>query len=49
MIRGPQIRRGLVFSRRIETMDTAATALKLLGLTLQDDAQGRPVNEVFLK
>ncbi|HEY0705356.1 MAG TPA: alkaline phosphatase family protein, partial [Polyangia bacterium] len=49
MIRGPGIRRGLVFSRRIETMDTAATALKVLGLGLDVGAQGRPVDEVFLK
>jgi predicted AlkP superfamily pyrophosphatase or phosphodiesterase len=49
MIRGPGIRPGLVFSRRIETMDTAATALKVLGLKLGPDAQGRPADEVFLK
>ncbi|HEY0711859.1 MAG TPA: alkaline phosphatase family protein [Polyangia bacterium] len=48
MIRGPGIRRGLVFSRRIETMDTAATALKVLGLSLGPTAQGRPADEVFL-
>ncbi len=49
MIRGPNIRKGHVFSRRIETMDTAATALKVLGLSLQDGAQGQVVQEVFSK
>jgi hypothetical protein len=47
MIRGPGIKHGFVVTRPITTMDTAATALKLLGLQLGADAQGQPVNEAF--
>jgi predicted AlkP superfamily pyrophosphatase or phosphodiesterase len=49
MIKGPGIRRGFTLNRRIETMDTAATALRVLGLSLDPVAQGRPVMEVFTK
>lgn len=47
MIRGPKIRRNYVLNRRIETMDTAATLLRLLGLQLDPGAQGKVVEEVF--
>jgi hypothetical protein len=47
MIAGPTIRGHLVVDRRIETMDTAATTLKLLGLQLASEAQGAPVDEAF--
>jgi arylsulfatase A-like enzyme len=47
MIKGPGIRKGVVVDRPIATMDTGATALKLLGLQLGPDAQGRPVDEAF--
>jgi predicted AlkP superfamily pyrophosphatase or phosphodiesterase len=47
MIRGPGIRRGLVLEREILTMDSAATALRLLGLALDATAQGRVVDEAF--
>jgi hypothetical protein len=49
MIKGPGIRKKYVLNRQITTMDTAATALKVLGLSLGADAQGVPVNEVFSK
>jgi hypothetical protein len=47
MIGGPGIRKHVVVDRRIETMDTAATALKVLGLQLGPEAQGKPVDEAF--
>jgi arylsulfatase A-like enzyme len=47
MIAGPTIRKHAVIDRRIATMDTAATALRLLGLELAADAQGTPVAEAF--
>jgi arylsulfatase A-like enzyme len=47
MIAGPNIRKHAVVERRIATMDTAATALRLLGLELGADAQGAPVVEAF--
>jgi len=49
MIKGPGIRKKYNFSRRVETMDTAATALRVLGLSLDEAAQGRVVEEVFTK
>jgi predicted AlkP superfamily pyrophosphatase or phosphodiesterase len=49
MIKGPGIRKKATVSRRIETMDTAATALRVLGLSLDPAAQGRVVEEVFAK
>ena len=47
MIKGPGIRKGLVVTRTVQTMDTGATALKVLGLDLPAEAQGRPVTEAF--
>ena len=48
VIAGPEIRENVIVSRRVSTMDTAATALNVLGLRLAADAQGRPVVEAFM-
>jgi hypothetical protein len=48
MMKGPGIRKKLAFSRRVETMDTAATALRVLGLSLDPAAQGKVIEEVFV-
>jgi arylsulfatase A-like enzyme len=50
IISGPGIVAGQVLppSVRVSTMDTAATALKVLGLSLPLDAPGRPVSAAFL-
>ncbi len=47
VIAGPEIRENVIVSRRVSTMDTAATALAVLGLRLAPDAQGKPVVEAF--
>jgi arylsulfatase A-like enzyme len=47
MIKGPTTRKKLVVTRQFQTMDTAATALKVLGLQLPPEAQGQVVHEVF--
>jgi arylsulfatase A-like enzyme len=47
MAGGPTLGKHVVVDRRIATMDTAATALKLLGLHVAADAQGAPVEEAF--
>jgi arylsulfatase A-like enzyme len=49
IIVGPDIVRGQVLpvTLKVSTMDTAATALKVLGLTLPPDASGRVVDEAF--
>lgn len=48
VIAGPEIRENVVLSRRVSTMDTAATALDVLGLRLAADAVGKPVVESFV-
>jgi predicted AlkP superfamily pyrophosphatase or phosphodiesterase len=48
VITGPEIRENVIVSRRVSTMDTAATALDVLGLRLAGDAQGKPVVEAFV-
>jgi len=48
VIAGPEIRENVIVSRRVSTMDTAATALDVLGLRLAADAQGKPVVEAFM-
>jgi predicted AlkP superfamily pyrophosphatase or phosphodiesterase len=48
VIAGPEIRENVIVSRRVSTMDTAATALGILGLRLAADAQGKPVVEAFM-
>jgi predicted AlkP superfamily pyrophosphatase or phosphodiesterase len=48
VITGPEIRQNVIVSRRVSTMDTAATALDVLGLRLAGDAQGKPVVEAFV-
>jgi arylsulfatase A-like enzyme len=47
VISGPDIRENVIVSRRVSTMDTAATALSVLGLRLAADATGKPVVEAF--
>jgi predicted AlkP superfamily pyrophosphatase or phosphodiesterase len=49
IIAGPDIVKGQVLpvTLKVSTMDTAATALKVLGLSLPPDASGRPVDEAF--
>jgi predicted AlkP superfamily pyrophosphatase or phosphodiesterase len=48
VIAGPDVRENVIVSRRVSTMDTAATALDVLGLHLAADAQGKPVVEAFV-
>ncbi|MET0556199.1 MAG: alkaline phosphatase family protein [Vicinamibacteria bacterium] len=48
VIAGPEIRENVIVSRRVSTMDTAATALDVLGLRLAADAVGKPVVEAFV-
>ena len=45
---GPEVRENIILSRRVSTMDTAATALDVLGLRLAADAVGKPVVEAFV-
>jgi predicted AlkP superfamily pyrophosphatase or phosphodiesterase len=45
---GPAFRSGHVIAQPISTVDTAATAASLLGVSLRADATGRPVREAFL-
>jgi predicted AlkP superfamily pyrophosphatase or phosphodiesterase len=47
VIAGPEIRENVIVTRRVSTMDTAATVLSVLGLRLAGDAQGKPVFEAF--
>jgi predicted AlkP superfamily pyrophosphatase or phosphodiesterase len=49
IIAGPDVVAGqtLPVTLKVSTMDTAATALKVLGLTLPPDASGRVVDEAF--
>jgi predicted AlkP superfamily pyrophosphatase or phosphodiesterase len=47
IIVGPDIMENHVIGRRISTMDTAATALDVLGLKLASTAVGKPVVEAF--
>jgi hypothetical protein len=47
IIRGPRVRRGLVLMAPISTVDTAATAAKVLGLSLAAEAPGRAVTEAL--
>ena len=44
---GPGVPRGRVLTRTVKTVDTAATAVRFLGLSLAPDAEGRAVAEVF--
>jgi arylsulfatase A-like enzyme len=44
---GAGVRRGR-FSRPVNTIDTAATVLRALGLKLPSDIQGQPVSEAFV-
>lgn len=47
IIAGPGIRRGHSIAAQPSTMDTAATAARVLGLDLPSGAVGRPVTEPF--
>jgi arylsulfatase A-like enzyme len=47
IIEGPDVIENHVLARRITTVDTAATALQILGLHLAADAPGRPVLDAF--
>lgn len=47
IITGPDIQENHVVGRRISTMDTAATVLDVLGLSLAGNALGRPVTEAY--
>jgi arylsulfatase A-like enzyme len=44
---GPGVPRGRAVTRSVRTMDTAATAARILGLSLAPDAEGREVTEAF--
>jgi hypothetical protein len=44
---GPGVARGRVLTRTVKTVDTAATAARVLGLSLPPDAEGRAVSEAF--
>ena len=47
VLRDPDVLENHVIARRISTMDTAATALDVLGLQLAATATGKPVAEAF--
>ena len=47
VIAGPRIRQDYAITAAVSTMDTAATAAFLLGLTLPADVGGKPVLEAF--
>jgi len=49
IIAGPGIRAGHPIEMPISTVDTAATAAAMLGLTLDEAASGQPVDEAFLR
>lgn len=44
---GPTVNESCTLATRVNTMDTAATALHVLGLSLQPEASGRVVTEAF--
>jgi arylsulfatase A-like enzyme len=48
VIAGPSTAKGKVLSNGISTLDTAATAAFVLGVSLQPGAQGRPVYDAFV-
>jgi phosphopentomutase len=47
IIAGPGIRAGHDVASTVSTVDTAATAAAVLGLTLDPEASGQPVDEAF--
>lgn len=47
IVAGPTVNESYVLTTRVNTMDTAATALHVLGLSLQPEASGRVVTEAF--
>jgi arylsulfatase A-like enzyme len=47
IVAGPGVAQGSILAVRVTTMDTAATALHVLGLRLPTGASGRPVLEAF--
>ena len=47
LVAGPQVKSGYIIQQPLETMDTAATALKALGIPIPPDSDGRPVLEAF--
>jgi predicted AlkP superfamily pyrophosphatase or phosphodiesterase len=47
VIVGPDVMENHIVARRISTIDTAATALGVLGLKLASGAPGKPVTEAF--
>ncbi len=49
IIAGPRIRQGYSLTAPVSTMDTAATAGFILGLTLPADLTGKPVLEAFTR
>ena len=49
VIAGPRIRQDYAITAAVSTMDTAATAAFLLGLTLPADVGGKPVLEAFAR
>jgi phosphopentomutase len=49
IIAGPRIRQAYALTAPVSTMDTAATALHILGLTLPPDLSGKPVLEAFVR
>jgi hypothetical protein len=49
IIAGPGIRPGQALTTAISTVDTAATAAAVLGLTLDEGASGQPIDEAFAR
>jgi predicted AlkP superfamily pyrophosphatase or phosphodiesterase len=49
LIVGPRIRQAYALTAPVSTMDTAATALHILGLTPPPDLSGKPVLEAFVR
>jgi hypothetical protein len=48
-IAGPGIRPGLALTTAVSTVDTAATAAAVLGLSLDEGASGQAVDEAFAR
>jgi len=48
VIAGPSTQRGRQLATGVSTMDTAATAAFVLGVSLQPDSQGAPIYEAFV-
>jgi arylsulfatase A-like enzyme len=48
IVAGPRTKRGHALTSRVQTMDTAATAAYVLGLSLPGDAAGKAILEAFV-